>query len=180
MGETCIMAESKKPVMEEITGALVELMAEKPFADITVTDVVKRAGVARASFYRNFSSTNEILDELLNELVRAFSEHVLPIISSQDERTWRAFLFRYLYFIIDHQQKLLACKSPNLSLLLYKMSETAHEMSQNLQFNSIKEKFSIPARIGVINSVVLRWIDDGQKETPEEIVNYLMPIILSI
>ena len=50
MGETCIMAESKKPVMEEITGALVELMAEKPFADITVTDVVKRAGVARASF----------------------------------------------------------------------------------------------------------------------------------
>ena len=62
------MAESRHLVSEEITNALMDLMAEKPFTEITVTDVVNRAGVARASFYRNFSSTGEILDLVLGDL----------------------------------------------------------------------------------------------------------------
>ncbi len=155
-------------------------MADKPFIDITVTDVVKKAGVARASFYRNFSSTSEVLDMILDDMIEKFQENALPVITSQDERKWRAFLSRFIYFANDNQRKLILSRSSNISLLLYRASDAVRELSQSLPHHSVKEKYSISSRIGVINSVILRWIDDGKKETPEEIVDYLMSFILTI
>ncbi len=54
------------------------------------------------------------------------------------------------------------------------------ETSQSLTYHSINEKYSISARLGVINNVLIRWIDEGRKETPEDIVDYLMSFILKI
>ncbi len=39
-----------------IKAAFIELMNRKYYMDITVTDLVKEAGIARASFYRNYGS----------------------------------------------------------------------------------------------------------------------------
>ncbi len=174
------MAEIKQTVTVEITTALIDLMSEKPFVEITVTDVVRKAGVARASFYRNFSSTSEILETVLSEFLAMFKENALPVITSQDERKWRAFLFRYIYFVSDHYHKLIHSKNANVSLILYKLSSVAHELAQTLQFNDLKEKYRISSRIGIINSTIIRWMDEGRTETPEEIVDYLMGIVLTI
>ena len=38
----------------EIEQALLRLMTQKSYMDITVTDIVQEAKVARVSFYRNF------------------------------------------------------------------------------------------------------------------------------
>lgn len=174
------MASTNHPVTKEIKDAFKELMTEKPFIDITVTDVVKRAGVARASFYRNYSSTRDLLDSVLEEAFSEFLNNALPVLSSQNERDWRAFLFRFIYFSEDHQRKLILSQNFNISILLLKMSDFAHELSESMQFENIKEKYSTSSKLAVINSVILRWIDDGKKETPEELVDYLMSFILSI
>ena len=41
--------------------ALVELMAEDKFDDITVQDILDRAGVGRATFYSHFRNKNDVL-----------------------------------------------------------------------------------------------------------------------
>ncbi|MBE6006290.1 MAG: TetR/AcrR family transcriptional regulator [Sarcina sp.] len=175
------MAESRHLVSEEITNALMDLMAEKPFTEITVTDVVNRAGVARASFYRNFSSTGEILDLVLGDFIREFKEHALPVLLSQDERAWRSFLFRYIYFVQDHRRRLMIWSNSNASIILYKMAEAAHDMSCSCTCTGVKEKYSISTRIGAINSVIMRWLlEPGESETPEELVDYMMSFILTI
>lgn len=170
----------RQPVSEEIIKAFMDLMAEKPFIDITVTDVVKRAGVARASFYRNFSSTSDILDTVLNRIVSEFKENALPVLGSQDERQWRAFLFRYIYYVNDRQGKLILSKSSNISLLLYRAADVAHELSALFPSEGIVQKYRVSSRMGVINNVILHWVDSGRKETPEELVDYLMSFILNI
>ena len=53
-------------VVESLTEALLQLMETKPFIDIKVTELCKRAGVSRISFYRNFNSFQEILTKHLN------------------------------------------------------------------------------------------------------------------
>lgn len=174
------MAQKKLPVTEAIKMAFKALMAEKPFIDITVTEVVSRAGVARASFYRNYSSTRDIMDDILDEFFTEIRNNALPVIASQDEKAWRAFLFRFIYFVSDNQYKIMLSQNSNTSLLMIRMSEFAHELSEEMQFSNIKEKFRISSRIAVINSTVLRWIDDGKQETPEELVDYLMSFILTV
>ena len=47
--------ELNKIVKDSIAQSIFQLMKRKRFSDITITEIVKKAGVARASFYRNFA-----------------------------------------------------------------------------------------------------------------------------
>lgn len=44
-----------------ITTALFSLMEKADYADITITEITRRAGVGRATFYRHFSSKDDII-----------------------------------------------------------------------------------------------------------------------
>lgn len=48
-------------VVEHLTGALLELLEEKPLADISISQLCEKAGVGRTSFYRNFQEKEDIL-----------------------------------------------------------------------------------------------------------------------
>ncbi len=45
---------------DRLGDALVELLVQKPFDDITVQDVLDRAGVSRSTFYSHFSNKNDL------------------------------------------------------------------------------------------------------------------------
>ena len=47
--------------------------------DITVTDIVTRAGVARASFYINFNSINDVIDAISDEMSSELIEDISPL-----------------------------------------------------------------------------------------------------
>lgn len=44
-----------------IKEALLDLMVEKPFDKITITDIVKRADINRGTFYAHYNNTSEVL-----------------------------------------------------------------------------------------------------------------------
>ena len=57
--------EANAFVKECITTALLQMMENTPFEDIAITDLVKKAGVGRVSFYRNFESKKDVLEKHL-------------------------------------------------------------------------------------------------------------------
>ena len=57
-----------------IKEALLELMVEKPFDKITITDIVKKADINRGTFYAHYDNTSEVL--------RSISSSVMDEISS--------------------------------------------------------------------------------------------------
>ena len=54
-------------VRESLTDALFTLMSKKEFNDITITELSKKAGVSRLSFYRNYTSKEEIIVKYLDD-----------------------------------------------------------------------------------------------------------------
>ena len=54
-----------------IKESLLELMGEKPFSKITVTEICKRSQINRGTFYLHYYDTDDVLDDILNE---AFSD----------------------------------------------------------------------------------------------------------
>lgn len=55
-------------VTGHITEALLALLEDKAIGDISISELCGRAGVGRASFYRNFNSKEEILRTYINQL----------------------------------------------------------------------------------------------------------------
>ncbi|MEI4367123.1 TetR/AcrR family transcriptional regulator [Streptococcus suis] len=55
-----------------IQEALLQLIQQKEYDKITITDIAKRAGVTRISFYRNFESKDAILELALKSAFQAY------------------------------------------------------------------------------------------------------------
>ena len=56
-------------VKREITSTLIKMMSEVPFDKITISDLVTKAQVGRASFYRNFIDKQDVLHQESNRLM---------------------------------------------------------------------------------------------------------------
>ena len=48
-------------VKDRLFSALVDFAGEKDWSKVKVTELIEKSGVARASFYRNFKSVEEII-----------------------------------------------------------------------------------------------------------------------
>ncbi|OWA35812.1 hypothetical protein B9G55_07940 [Saccharibacillus sp. O16] len=66
--------ESNRLTRESIECALVLLMKEQPFAAISITQIVRRAGVSRTAYYRNYSSKEDILRSMIQEVATSTFE----------------------------------------------------------------------------------------------------------
>lgn len=60
----------------EITTALLHLMEQYPYSDITVKQIVLEAGIAHKTFYRNFDSKNDVLDAYINRIMIDYVEQL--------------------------------------------------------------------------------------------------------
>lgn len=164
-------------VKRQMMNAFMELMTEKSYMDITVTDIVNTAQVARASFYRNFSSISDVIDSLTDELANEFTEAIFPAIISNDERKWREFLFEYFYRLKREHTKLSLINSQNIIVMFSYMDSKMQKLESELPTATIKDKYTAVGKFGLINSISKKWIDTGMKETPEEIINYIISFI---
>jgi len=59
-------------VKSSITKALFRLMHEKSFSDISISELIRTAGVARVSFYRNYDSKEDVLLTLIEDILEQF------------------------------------------------------------------------------------------------------------
>lgn len=175
------MANDKnKPVNTLIKDAFMELMNRKYYMDITVTDVVNEAHVARASFYRNFNSMNDVLTEIIDDMTDNINGTLIPVLSSNDESEWREFLFNFIYDFRAKQKSLMTGYPSNVSIILFRLNEKLSQLRNNLSDEKIDDKYRLPARFGLIVMILKNWVNTGMKESPEELVNYLIKLIPEI
>lgn len=81
--------ESNKLTIECLEQALIILMAEKPFNKITITEIVKKAGVSRTAFYRNYNTKEDIIQKYLTETVdNIYTLMELQYIENKDFEYW--------------------------------------------------------------------------------------------
>lgn len=61
--------EANAFVKECITTAFLQMLTEQPFEKISISELAKKAGVGRVSFYRNFESKEDVLRKYLKSLL---------------------------------------------------------------------------------------------------------------
>ena len=88
--------EANLRVKQSITKTLFALMKEKSLADIHITELVNGAGVARASFYRNYCSKEDVLVTLIRDVLHEFSAEI--VLEQGSFYTYHNVLLSFLYF----------------------------------------------------------------------------------
>ncbi|MBV8630069.1 MAG: TetR/AcrR family transcriptional regulator [Silvibacterium sp.] len=82
--------------------AFLRLIMEKPIEDITVQEVLDRAGVGRSTFYLHFRDKNDLL---LSQLER-FLEHMSSVLMVNKEKSLRVAPVTEMFDHLNEQRKL--------------------------------------------------------------------------
>ena len=62
--------------VDSIYTALLQIMEKKPYEQISITDITRRAGVSRMAYYRNYESKDEILTKRLDKTIDSIIEKI--------------------------------------------------------------------------------------------------------
>ena len=164
-------------VKREIMEAVMQLMAEKSYMEISVTDIIKKAGVARASFYRNFDTINDVIDLLADNVAEEMETDVLPTLSGNDERLWREFLFNHFYRTLKLHREMPEVRFENMSVIFDRINNRIQRKENEQPPETLRDKYAVIAKWALINNIARKWVDSGAKETPEEMIDYIMSFI---
>ena len=73
----------QRKTRRQLTQALVELMEERPFQELSVTDICRRAMVHRTTFYAHFNDKQELLHYLMVQVERECIAACVPQVTAR-------------------------------------------------------------------------------------------------
>lgn len=85
-----------------IKKAFLELIREKGYANITITDIAKRAMINRKTFYMHYESTEELYNTVINELFDVLSP-ALDNIPYLQRKAQRKYIIELLMLFKKHK-----------------------------------------------------------------------------
>ena len=152
---------------------LLELMAIKPYEEITVSDLCEHMQIPRKSFYRYFSSKDGALHALLDHTMMDY-EGFNAVYLDNDRRTLEKELTQFFLFWMAQKQLLDALAKNNMSGTLVErtMNHIASGeviprrfMAEQTQY--VRKQVSLFCISGLM-SIVLTWHKDGYPSSAEQ------------
>lgn len=158
--------EANLRVKHSITEALLGLMREKSFSDISITEIIQTAKVARASFYRNYDSKEDVLATLIEDILEKFREEISG--EGTEYYNYPNVLRSFQYFEKYSRYVLDLYFFGYGSLLLEKLNQF-HEIIAGTMRNHSVEKYKLYMYIGALFNTAVIWLRNGTVENVEDI-----------
>ena len=183
------MDRRQRKTREAIFSAFTDLLSEKSFNQITVSDIIERADIGRATFYAHFETKDFLLKELCEELFC----HIFDSSEDSDCEHRHIFnchapdsvfkhLFEHLYKNDNQILELLSSENNELFLRYFKINLMQLVESQ-LDTFSIKKASTLPEGF-YINHIAATfvetarwWIENKMQQSPQEITDYFLTLV---
>ena len=150
-------------VRESIETALIQLMGRKPFGEITVSEIVEKAGVSRVSYYRNYYYKEDVLFAKMDKIAAEWK--------SQTESNGKE-LGEQVIDLFEMERPILGVIYKNgLEHLMYKLIRKYCGLEEKIDNNVGAYFLSMFA--GMFFGWCDEWVKRGMQETPEQIKKLL-------
>ena len=160
--------------------ALLTLMLEKPYAEISVTELSERAQYDRRTFYRYFKSKDDVLCLYYSELLHEMAERI----NKKGMLTPRSFVLAYFEFWNSHKDfltlmdrhRLLHFLGERQELMIY--HHVGHRVQDNLP-DTLSEteefgQYSFDFTQGGLWSALIYWVHSGMKQKPAVLTEHIL------
>ena len=153
--------ELNRIVRQKITDALFALMHEKNFSDITVTEIITTAGVARVTFYRNYATKENVLTALIDDILNKFADgndysEIDCMKYAHVEKSFRTFR-EYDRYVID-------LYNSGFATLLLDRLNSFHEAIAGVMPQNSAEKYAVYIYMGALFNTAINWLQGGCRE----------------
>ena len=166
--------------------ALMEILKNKSFEFITVSEICEKAGVNRSTFYLHYENIGNLLDETVRYLLDEFLSY-FEVKYEKEEIVFvsEKYILPYLEYCKDNKAVFItALKNGKL----FGFDAINKRMFDNV-FNPILEKFSYPESerkyimkfyLTGITAVVNEWLLENCEKPKEEVVKIIEDCIFGL
>ena len=161
--------EANQITREAIQTALLYLMNTKNFENISISELVRKAGVSRQAFYRNYTSKEDIIIEIEENILTSFAE---SINNPKYENNLHLWFFDLFCFIKENQALVKILKNANLTNILF--SKSPYHIEDYIGNDSKKLHYHVIGGLGAIAAICMEWFSTGMKEDCEYMADICM------
>lgn len=157
----------RKDSQERIEKTFVELLQTRDVRDITVSDIIKTAGLNRSTFYANYLDIFDLADKTRQKLEQDFS-NLFADYDYFNERSGALTMFRHIKENqLFYKTYFKLCYDTNHLISIYDPDRAEQEhISANI-------KYHIEFFRNGLNAIIKLWLAGGCKESPEEMADVL-------
>lgn len=158
-----------------IVSAMMQLTREKPLSEITIQELTELADVSRMTFYRNYTSREEVFLSHIHEILAQYQEDDAqqnPEGHFYDKDRIRHG-FSYFYQYKDFVNALIHCGFSDIflqNLTEFALSKWLKDPKDNLQ------RYRLVSFVGIMFNSYLNWIQSTQALTLDELTNLVSSI----
>lgn len=167
---------------------LLDLMKEKTFEEIKVSDICSKAMINRSTFYAHYEDKYELLIDFLSNLKEEFAHELNE--SCKENLSIREYYIRLISLFLDHID---SKRDVYNSIMVNNRSSIMMDILLSVVNDDILKRFKendinlkVPTEViskfylgGVIN-IGMEWLSNSNKYTKEEILDYLELLIPDI
>ncbi len=160
-----------------IVQALFSLMQGREFNEITVTDIVRKAGVGRATFYRYFTSKEDVIRFYFHKTTKEFNmTRRYKARNVDDHKDMITAVMKKLY---ENKQEFSLIIKAHLEYLY--LDFVNENMAQNFVDESYDENKYLPlCYAGMLYNVSVSWVKNGCQEPIEQVVDAVVKSALAL
>lgn len=152
-----------------IVNSLLDYMSYRAFSDVKITEITKKAGVSRKTFYRHFSSKKNILETYLDNIFQEYLEE------SKKGYSYEEIIQIFFKVMLNYTDFVLLVHTHDLSnVVIKRLEHYLGILNQNPQYKELEkpivgycETFSSAG----MWKVLYKWIEGGLIESVQEITD---------
>lgn len=176
------MDRRQQKTRKAIFEAFIELLSRKSYDKITVTEIIEKANVGRATFYAHFETKDALLEGLCEELFNHIidtAKHHNHVHNLSNESIF-CHLLHHLQENDYNVLTLLSCDSHDLFLRYFKNSLNeliATHYQKEISQSDLPSDFLINHISSSFVEMTFWWIKNNMKLSPEQLDQYFKAII---
>ena len=171
---------------EAILGAFFKLVKEKKLDQITVSDIIKTAGIARSTFYNHYQDIPSLISAVEDKTIHDVFSMMENFQPKNDRDICSSYFLTLCRYTMENPFLSGLLSTPHGNDLFEKMLTMLHHYVTETTSNSrpdrhTKEEVSyvITCAIGSTIGVLHKWTRDNFNLAPEVIADILSEIFLS-
>jgi len=166
--------------------ALIDLMKEKTFEEIKVSDICDRALINRSTFYAHFDDKYQLLSTLIDDLKKSLINELKKNTNINSVKDYYIEVIKiFLQHVEDKKDTYKAIAINNRNSILVDIISDVIDNDIIIHLNNDKSnnKSNIPENIiakffvGAVVNVGIYWIYNSNKYSKDEMLNYLIELI---
>lgn len=165
--------QANQTVKDRLLSTLIATAGEKDWSKLKVTELIERSGVARASFYRNFKSVEDIIQYGIDQMSLLY--HANRPFQREDFHDRAVVLYKFQFYR-DHAGLVLAFHRAKISItLLDVITDCEINACGDMPHNSIS-RYELYYFSGAFYNMMLSWLEGGAQESPEAMADEFLRI----